>query len=116
MPESRKAKPDGSADESYYGFLATANSFVTRCPEEDCAFHEALPVYFIDEQLLRAPPSFLLGTIDKFAMIPWKENGGALLGVGTDRSPPSLVIQDELHLISGPWAPSPGFTRPRSRR
>ncbi|WP_426692906.1 hypothetical protein ACMC5O_002350 [Sphingomonas sediminicola] len=102
VPESRKAKPDGSADESYYGFLATANSFVTRCPEEDCAFHEALPVYFIDEQLLRAPPSFLLGTIDKFAMIPWKENGGALLGVGTDRSPPSLVIQDELHLISGP--------------
>ncbi|QIK95567.1 hypothetical protein G7076_02910 [Sphingomonas sp. HDW15A] len=102
VPESRKTKPDGSPDEAYYGFLATANSFVTRCPEEDCAFHGGLPVYFVDEQLLRAPPSFLLGTIDKFAMIPWKENGGALLGVGTGRSPPSLVIQDELHLISGP--------------
>lgn len=102
VPEGKKAKPDGSPDESFYGFLATANSFTTRCPEEDCAFHERLPVYFIDEQLYRAPPSFLLGTIDKFAMIPWKENGGALLGLGTGWSSPSLVIQDELHLISGP--------------
>lgn len=102
VPEEKKTKPDGGPDEAFYGFLATANSFTTRCPEEDCAFHEGLPVYFIDEQLLRAPPSFLLGTIDKFAMIPWKENGGVLLGLGTKCSSPSLVIQDELHLISGP--------------
>jgi hypothetical protein len=102
VPEEKKTKPDGSPDEAYYGFIATANSFTTRCPEEDCAFHGGLPVYFIDEQLLRAPPSFLLGTIDKFAMIPWKENGGVLLGLGTKWSSPSLVIQDELHLISGP--------------
>ncbi|MCG6560460.1 hypothetical protein MB818_19795 [Ruegeria sp. 1NDH52C] len=102
VPEEKKVRPDGSPDEAYYGFLATANSFTTRCPEEDCFFHSGLPVYFIDEQLLRAPPSFLLGTIDKFAMIPWKENGGVLLGRGMKSSPPSLVIQDELHLISGP--------------
>jgi hypothetical protein len=102
VPEEKRTKPDGSPDETYYGFTATANSFTTRCPEEDCEFHGGLPVYFIDEQLLRAPPSFLLGTIDKFAMIPWKENGGILLGLGTSCSPPSLVIQDELHLISGP--------------
>lgn len=102
VPEERQTLPDGSPDEAFYGFLATANSFTTRCPEEDCEFHGGLPVYFIDEQLLRAPPSFLLGTIDKFAMIPWKENGGALLGLGTKWSAPSLVIQDELHLISGP--------------
>lgn len=102
VPEERQTKPDGSPDEAFYGFLATANSFTTRCPEEDCAFHGGLPVYFIDEQLLRAPPSFLLGTIDKFAMIPWKEDGGVLLGLGTRCSSPSLVIQDELHLISGP--------------
>jgi hypothetical protein len=102
VPEERKTKADGSPDEAFYGFLATANSFTTRCPEEDCAFHGGLPVYFVDEQLLRAPPSFLLGTIDKFAMIPWKENGGVLLGLGTKWSAPSLVIQDELHLISGP--------------
>lgn len=102
VPEARRVKSDGSPDEAYYGFFATSNSFTTRCPEEDCAFHAKLPVYFVDEQLLKAPPSFLLGTIDKFAMIPWKENGGVLLGVGTKHSSPSLVIQDELHLISGP--------------
>ncbi|MCZ8135519.1 MAG: hypothetical protein O9266_04380 [Porphyrobacter sp.] len=102
VPEVKRTKADGSPDEAYYGFIATANSFTTRCPEEDCRFHKGLPVYFIDEQLLRMPPSFLLGTIDKFAMIPWKENGGVLLGLGTKWSPPSLVIQDELHLISGP--------------
>ncbi len=102
VPEDKKSKPDGSPDESFYGFIATANSFTTRCPEEDCAFHGHLPVYFIDEQLYRTPPSFLLGTIDKFAMIPWKENGGALLGLGTSSLSPSLIIQDELHLISGP--------------
>jgi hypothetical protein len=102
VPEARQVKPDGSPDEAFYGFLATANSFITRCPEEDCAFHDGLPVCFIDDQLLSSPPSFLLGTIDKFAMIPWKENGGALLGRGTSYSSPSLVIQDELHLISGP--------------
>ncbi len=102
VPEQKRTKPDGSPDEAYYGFVATANNFTTRCPEEDCSFHGGLPVYFIDEQLLRTPPSFLLGTIDKFAMIPWKENGGVLLGLGTKWSSPSLVIQDELHLISGP--------------
>lgn len=102
VPEDKKTNPDGSPDESFYGFLAKSNSFITRCPEEDCIFHSALPVYFIDEQLLRAPPSFLLGTIDKFAMIPWKESGGALLGFGTRWEPPTLIIQDELHLISGP--------------
>lgn len=102
VPEQKRSKPDGSPDESYYGFLASSNSFVTRCPEEDCDFHEGLPVYFVDDQLLASPPSFLLGTIDKFAMIPWKDKGGALLGRGGTRLPPSLVIQDELHLISGP--------------
>jgi hypothetical protein len=102
VPEKKRTKPDGSPDEAFYGFVASSNSFVTRCPEEDCDFHEGLPVYFVDDQLLASPPSFLLGTIDKFAMIPWKEGGGALLGNGGSHLPPSLVIQDELHLISGP--------------
>ncbi|WP_433971856.1 hypothetical protein [Tunturiibacter lichenicola] len=102
VPDERAETPDGFVDKSFYGFSSTANSFVTRCPEEECPFHGGLPISFIDEELYRNPPSFLLGTIDKFAMIPWNGEAGRLLGVGTKFHPPSLVIQDELHLISGP--------------
>ncbi|MFY0690758.1 MAG: hypothetical protein JXR14_02410 [Paracoccaceae bacterium] len=102
VPSVERRLPDGQADETYFGFLASPGSFVVRCPEEDCAFHDGIPAYVVDEQILETPPSFLLGTIDKFAMIPWKERGGRILGVGTSNHPPSLIIQDELHLISGP--------------
>lgn len=102
VPNERTETPDGFVDKSFYGFGSTANSFVTRCPEEECPFHGGLPISFIDEELYRNPPSFLLGTIDKFAMIPWTKDAGRLLGVGTKCLPPSLIIQDELHLISGP--------------
>ena len=47
-------------------------------------------------------PSFLLGTIDKFALMPWSEDNGKIFGARTANNPPSLIIQDELHLISGP--------------
>ncbi|WP_143226514.1 DEAD/DEAH box helicase [Actibacterium pelagium] len=102
VPGVERRLPDGQIDETYFGFLASQRDFVIRCPEEDCDFHEGIPAYIVDEQILESPPSFLLGTIDKFAMIPWKENGGRILGVGTTNHPPSLIIQDELHLISGP--------------
>ncbi|GAA3895331.1 helicase-related protein [Sphingomonas limnosediminicola] len=102
VPSSQRRLPDGSPDRSYYGFAAASNAFRVFCPEEDCPFHDSLPVYFVDELLYQHPPSFLLGTVDKFAMVPWKHKGGRLFGVGTGKLAPSLVIQDELHLISGP--------------
>ncbi|MER8832876.1 hypothetical protein [Mesorhizobium sp. M0909] len=102
VPNERQIKPDGTPDVSFYGFRASANDFMTFCPDEDCAFHSGLPIHFVDEMVYKKLPSFLLGTIDKFAMVPWNEKGGRLFGVGTNRLPPSLVIQDELHLISGP--------------
>src|SRR5690606_13514253 len=79
-------------------------------------------------------PSFLVATVDKFAMLPWRGESGALFGqvrqrvgrmfvgpctplpqalrakAGKDPAvklpeglrPPELIVQDELHLISGP--------------
>ena len=72
------------------------------CPNADCAFHDSLPISFIDEYLYDNPPTMLLGTVDKFAMLAWRDQARAFFGTGKDVSPPSLIIQDELHLISGP--------------
>lgn len=74
------------------------------CPQECCFFNQQgkLPIQIIDEELYACPPTLLFGTVDKFAMIPWKKEIGAFFAAGTDNRPPDLVIQDELHLISGP--------------
>ncbi len=61
-----------------------------------------LPVWTIDEEVYRKTPSLLIGTVDKFAQIVRKFETRALFGRGTPYSPPDLIIQDELHLISGP--------------
>jgi hypothetical protein len=75
------------------------------CPDEACRFgpsSHGLPVYVIDEDIYTARPTIVIGTVDKFAQISWSEQVGLLFGLGADVDPPALVIQDELHLISGP--------------
>jgi hypothetical protein len=75
------------------------------CPDEACRFGKTsagLPVVVIDEDIYDVPPTVLIGTVDKFAQISWNGRVGRLFGIGMDAPPPALVIQDELHLISGP--------------
>lgn len=90
-----------SDDIKDYGIAATDISFSFFCPSDDCPFHEGIPVTIIDEAMYTAPPTFLIGTIDKFARIAWDDRSAAFFGDNV-RRPPSLIIQDELHLISGP--------------
>ncbi len=99
-------------------------------PPSDCEFaprnnREGLPVVFVDEQIYRELPSFIVATVDKFAMLPWRGETGMLFGRASARDgkrcfgpmdrapkgalnlpgglqPPDLIVQDELHLISGP--------------
>ena len=71
------------------------------CLNHGCHFHGGLPIYYIDEQLYSNPPTLLFATVDKFALLNTKA-AGSLFGVGTSRRKPDLIIQDELHLISGP--------------
>ena len=102
------------------------------CANWQCEFSgdQPLPIVAVDEPLYRRLPAFLIATVDKFASLPWVGESGALLG-DADRydangfygaakprmgsrlagalPPPDLVIQDELHLISGPLGTMAGL-------
>ncbi|MFF3630303.1 helicase-related protein [Streptomyces sp. NPDC002164] len=97
-----------SPDRSNYGIDAGASSFRFFCPRDDCAFHDGLPVAVVDDHLYDKPPTFVLGTVDKFARLAWERNAGRLFGSGGDL-PPDLVIQDELHLLTGPLGTTVGL-------
>jgi hypothetical protein len=99
-----------------------------RCANTNCDFsrNRPLPVLTVDEPIYRRLPAFLIATVDKFAALPWVGETGAFfghvdrfedgvgfygaaepgegrpLGNGWSLDPPDLIIQDELHLISGP--------------
>jgi hypothetical protein len=96
-----------------------------RCSDYTCDFagDRPLPIVAVDDGIYRRLPAFLIATLDKFASLPWTGQSGMLLGAaersgrdgfagpfeprwGTRLSaplgPPDLIIQDELHLISGP--------------
>lgn len=84
-----------------WGYNMSGKHFYMFCPHEDCDFTKKLPIQIIDEELYDAPPTLLFGTVDKFAMLPWDGRIGAFFGMGSDNRTPELIIQDELHLISG---------------
>lgn len=71
----------------------------TPCPNEDCKFSKGLPVVVVDEEIYQSSPTMIVGTIDKFARMAWEPRIKAIFGV-EHGNPPSLIIQDELHLIS----------------
>jgi len=97
------------------------------CVNRDCDFRSRnpLPILAVDEPIYRRLPCFMIATVDKFAALPWVGQTGALFGrvthyndgegfyspgdatiagrlLGEYLPPPDLIIQDELHLISGP--------------
>ncbi|MDB9315712.1 DISARM system helicase DrmA [Spirulina sp. CS-785/01] len=92
-----------------------------------CVFQgdNPLPIIAVDESIYRRLPCFVIATVDKFANLPWVGQTGALFGRVTHYKagdgfygsadttpsgkplqsflpPPDLIVQDELHLISGP--------------
>ena len=94
------------------------------CYEVDCAFSsdDRLPIVVVDEEIYRRLPAFMIATVDKFANVPWEGRAGAFFGhversdasgfygaavpggtrLSAELRPIDLIIQDELHLISGP--------------
>lgn len=72
------------------------------CRSAGCEFAEGLPVHLVDETIYAARPTLIIATADKFASIPWRHEVASLFNLTSEDPPPELVIQDELHLISGP--------------
>jgi hypothetical protein len=83
----------------------TQRAIEVSCESGDCAFAatgKQLPVWTVDEDIYRTRPSLVIATVDKFAQLARKAETGVLFGLGTAHDAPDLIIQDELHLISGP--------------
>lgn len=126
-----------------YAAIDATQRVLVHCPNRDCDFHgaahderSAIPVVFVDDEIYARLPSLLIGTVDKFARLPWNPATMAIFGrvdrhcprhgflwkgqqhPATHRAagglprqgveeiaelePPELIIQDELHLITGP--------------
>lgn len=82
--------------------MANATSPVdVECTNSSCEMCGILPVFTVDDDVYDNRPTLLIGTADKFAQIVREKRTNRLFGI-TDGSPPDLIIQDELHLISGP--------------
>lgn len=67
-----------------------------------------LPVMTVDATIYATPPSLLIGTIDKFAQLPRSTDIRRIFGLDGGEAP-ALIIQDELHLISGPLGSMAGL-------
>ncbi|WP_212745874.1 helicase-related protein [Sinomonas susongensis] len=88
---------------SAYGAQLVGNDVIFTCTNNRCEFsRRELPMSVVDEVLYDAPPTILLATVDKFARLQFNQRAGRLLGIDTIFKQPSLIIQDELHLLSGP--------------
>jgi hypothetical protein len=125
-----------------YKAMDKKRRIIISCPNNKCSFHknnsdrEGLPVLVTDEEIYRLLPDMVIGTVDKFARMPWQPEIQNLFGKvkgeiehwgflsnGNSKTeqnnaknvagsltisnsspvyPPNLIIQDELHLISGP--------------
>jgi len=80
---------------------SVASPVIPKCENAKCLLTGALPVWTVDEDVYVQRPTLLVGTVDKFAQIVRRPETNSLFGVSSG-SPPDLIIQDELHLISGP--------------
>ncbi|MBP2585407.1 hypothetical protein J3A78_005885 [Streptomyces sp. PvR006] len=106
---TRILPPNRSTVRSDYGIKAETDTFAFNCTRDECAFHDVLPVAVVDQHLYEQPPTFVLGTVDKFARLAWEPLSGRLFGAGTGNPPPALIIQDELHLLTGPLGTTVGL-------
>ena len=105
LPAEPQFDDNGDPDYSRIGYSIVQSQVHVQCVNKACQFSNSigLPIKTVDDDIFESPPSFLLGTVDKFANFAFGgREGGIFKGRRGKKAPPSLVIQDELHLISGP--------------
>ena len=95
------------------GLKKRNKTVIIKCHERSCTFRKGLPIYVIDEEIYEYTPSLIIATVDKFARVAWRKESRKIFGFNEngDRvsDPPSLIIQDELHLISNALGSAVGF-------
>lgn len=83
---------------------------IVSCANKQCQFVDGLPVHIIDTDVYRERPELVIGTVDKFAGMSWRGEVSTLFGRNSASDlGPDLIIQDELHLISGPLGSTVGL-------
>lgn len=111
-------KPRGKSNKSKQdtlGYEKVGGRVVLYCIDSQCRYSRraGLPVHVVDEDIYEVRPSIVIGTVDKFAMMTWRPQARKLFGFDEQGervvSPPGLIIQDELHLISGPLGSMAGL-------
>lgn len=111
-------KPRGKGGQDVIGYEQAGKKVVLRCVDPQCRYSRraGLPIHVVDEDIYAVRPSIVIGTVDKFAMMAWRPEARNLFGFNEqgvrEVSPPGLIIQDELHLISGPLGSMVGLYEP----
>jgi hypothetical protein len=111
-------KPKPRSGQDVIGYELVGNKVEFRCLDRACRFggRRRLPVHVVDQDIYDSRPAIVIGTVDKFAMMAWRPEARAIFGLASDGtrgvSPPGLIIQDELHLISGPLGSMVGLYEP----
>ena len=85
-------------------FHISIEDFKLNKNEDEKINEKSLPIYFVDENIYIHKPTLLFSTVDKYAQLAWNDNVFKLFNYDDNferkTSPPTLIIQDELHLIS----------------
>jgi Helicase conserved C-terminal domain len=107
MGQVKYTPPGGGRQKTVVsGYTESEGTVKFQCPDKKCDFANHLPLYVVDDDIYKNRPSLVIGTVDKFAQLAWQPEARHLFGIDPDGerqvSPPNLIIQDELHLISGP--------------
>lgn len=86
------------------GHRISRNHLTSYCLNPNCEYSESndgFPIVLVDDDIYENPPTMLFATVDKFSQLAWKGEATSLFNHSNSRKP-ELIIQDELHLLSGP--------------